>query len=52
MTRVIVEGLQLSLPGVKVLLGLSGKRLPVPKQISAKPSLPFVYFLSDSLQCY
>lgn len=51
-THVIVEGLQLCLPGGKVLLGQSRKRLPVPKPICAKPSLPFVYFLSDNLQCY
>lgn len=51
-TRVLVEGLQLSLPGGKELLGPSGERLPVPKPISAMPSLPCVYFLSDTLQCY
>lgn len=42
----------MSLPGGKELLGLSGERLPVPKPISAMPSLPCVYFLSDTLQCY
>lgn len=51
-TRVLVKGLQLSLPGGKELLGLSGERLPVLKPISAMPSLPCVYFLSGILQCY